>query len=359
MEGAAEAEILVVDDDHVMRTYVERVLQRAGFRCHLFENAHAALSFFGSGDHDVSLILSDIEMKPGMSGIEFLQTVKAVAPEIPVILLSGRYERFAAISAMKIGAADYLLKPAMPADIVELVRKHLPEPGAQLRMAVRSALTSVLQVLQLSGADPVVQLVPLLDSLGMGSFETLQHCQRVASFARVIGERHGLAAGALRDLEIGGLLHDIGHTAIPHNILLKQGTLTDEDKQMIRSHTLIGADLLSSIPGIGGQADVVRCHHERFDGTGYPLGISGHDIPLAARLAAVADALDRIWAGSGTHAGTTLSRTRQEVLSCSGTHFDPAVVESFMNVPDGELEDVRRRFADPVTSGAVLPALVQ
>ena len=346
---------MVVDDDPVMREYIEKVLERGGFSCTLLESGGAALSHLASTEDEVSLILSDMNMQ-GMSGVELLQTVKAVAPNIPFILISGLYERSDAIAALRIGAADYLLKPALPGDIVALVRKHLLSPGENeradaSRALLRRTLVKFLDTLKLSGGDPAIQLVPFFDTLGIKRFETLQHSQRVAAYSRLIGAEHGLDAEALAELEIGALLHDVGKAAIPHNVLMKPDSLNPDEWNVMRSHTLIGAELLAAIPGIGGEADIVRCHHEKVDGSGYPLGLVKDQIPQGARIFAVADALDAICSDRPYRRGVASSEARREIQRHSGTHFDPEVVASFLKLADRKLDEVRRRFPDAPDQG--------
>jgi response regulator RpfG family c-di-GMP phosphodiesterase len=345
MGGTGSANIVVVDDDELTRCYLESVLLPEGYRCSLFPGGKDVLSYLATAAHDVSLILSDIDM-PGMNGVELLQAVKRVAPEIPFILISGHYERSEATEALRLGASDYLLKTSQPTDIVTLLEKHLRKPGGLPQQAVRSALVRFLNKLKLSGGDTATHLVPLFDVLCIRRFETLQHSQRVAAYSRLVGAVHGLGEQALEELEIGALLHDIGKAAIPHNILMKPGSLTESEWKVMRCHTLIGAELLAAVPGIGGEADIVRFHHEKVDGTGYPLGLVKDQIPIGARVFAVADALDAICSDRPYRMGASLAEARREIEQCSGTHFDPDVVVSFRGVADAQLDEVRERFPD-------------
>ena len=345
MGGAGNANIVVVDDDPAVRRYMKEVLVREGYRCTLFASGNAALCFLASTPEPVSLILSDINM-PGMSGVELLQTVKVVWPETPFILISGLYERFEAVAALRIGAADYLLKPALPADVATLVTKHLRDPQDQRQQVVRSALARFLTTLRLSGGNTAAELVPLFDTLGLRRFETMQHSQRVAAYSRLIGTVHGLRKRALEELEIGALLHDIGKAAIPHNVLMKPDSLTEGEWRVMRSHTLIGAELLAAIPGIGAEADIVRCHHEKVNGTGYPLGLLKDQIPIGARIFAVADTLDAICSDRPYRLGASVTEARLEIEQSSGAHFDPDVVASFHRVTEAQLREVRARFPD-------------
>ena len=345
MDDSRSGCIFVVDDDETMRGYVREVLSLHGYSPLLFPSGNMALCHLATTQEDVRLIISDIGM-PGMSGVELLQTVKAVMPEIPFILLSGLYEKSIAVDALRMGATDYLLKPALPEDITALVRKHLRKPNHDSHAGVRRALASFLDTHRLSGGNSASLLVPLFEMLGIKRFETLQHSQRVAAFARLIGVRHGLGAQALQDLEIGALLHDIGKAAIPHNVLMKPCGFNDEEWRVMKTHALIGAELLASIPGITAEAEIVYCHHERVDGNGYPRGLTLEDIPLGARIFAVSDTLDAITSDRPYRPASSIASARREIGRVSGTDFDPLVVKTFRRISDREIEAIRKRFPD-------------
>jgi len=361
MAAPAEARIVVVDDDYVMREYLQNVLLRGGLGCTAgFESGNAALCYLASTPDTISLILSDINM-PGMSGVELLRTVKAVAPWIPLILISGLYERAEAVAAVHIGAAGYLLKPALPGEIASLVREHLrgalpdlPPPCEQkhgAQPAVHAAIAASLHTMRLPGGDPVASLVTLFATLGVRGSESLPHSQRVAAYSRLIGAEYGLGSEALEELEIGALLHDVGNAAIPHNLLVKPDKLTDDEWAVMKTHSPIGADLLNSIPDGNvdserAEVDIVRCHHEKVDGSGYPGGLVKDQIPILARIFAVADALDAICSDRPYRRGSPAEVARHEIDRSTGSHFDPAVVAAFRRVTDLQLEEVRRRFPD-------------
>ncbi len=345
MVGAGSGHIVVVDDEREMRDYLAEVLTLHGYRCLLFPDGNAALSHLATHGEAAALILSDINM-PGMSGFELLRTVKAVAPHLPFILLSGLYEQTLAIEALRSGATDYLLKPALPSEIVALIAKHLGRPGNETQLAVRRALIRFLHTLRLAGTAGAGQLAPLFDTLGIKRFETLQHSQRVAAYSRLIGTVHGLGEKALGELEVGALLHDIGKAAIPHNVLMKPGKLNTEEWRVMKTHAQIGAELLATVPGIAAEAEIVYCHHERVDGYGYPRGLSRDEIPVGARIFAVADTLDAITSDRPYRRALGLTQAREEVDRMNGTNFDRGVVASFHSVPDRALETVRFMYPD-------------
>jgi putative nucleotidyltransferase with HDIG domain len=283
---------------------------------------------------------------PGMNGIELLRTVRAVSPELPFILISGLCELSTAMDAMKVGASDYLLKPARQEDIVRLVTKYIVGHENLDRDVMVGALSEFLSVRCLSGGDRALRLAPLLEMLGLRRLETLQHSQRVAGFSRMIGEQAGLDAKELAALEIGALLHDVGKAGIPHNVLMKPGVLNDREWRVMKMHPVIGWELLKRIKGVREEADIVYAHHERFAGDGYPRGLVKSEIPVGARVFAIADTLDAMLSDRPYRQSRPLQEARREIDRVNGVQFDPDIVRSFQKVPDARIEQLRERFKD-------------
>ncbi len=341
--------VLVVEDDAIMREYLGEALTASGCACSTFADSAAALSYLASVQQPPDLVLSDISM-PGMSGMELLRTVRAVSPDLPFILISGLCELSTAIDAMRVGASDYLLKPARKEDIVRLVTKHIAgqtgtlDPNAQKGMV--KALADFLAARRLSGGDRASQLAPLLEMLGLKRLETLQHSQRVAGFSRLIGMAAALDSSELQALEIGALLHDIGKAGIPHNVLAKPAALNEKEWRVMKLHPVIGWELLSRIAGAREEADIVYSHHENYNGTGYPRGLLKEEIPIGARVFAIADTLDAIISDRPYRHGRPVTEAREEIARFAGAQFDPGIVECFDRVSDTGIEELRGRFRD-------------
>jgi putative nucleotidyltransferase with HDIG domain len=336
--------IAVVDDSVAICRYLSMLLTRRGYCCVTFTGAQSLLVHLALGERKPALIFSDINM-PGMNGLELLKAVRAKRPDLPFILLSGAYEEALALEALREGATDYLLKPATPDVIVELVQKHLV-PMRGRKAEVRRALAYCVENLRLSGGDPATLLVPLFDLLGLRRFETLQHSQRVAAYALLIADALGLPEHELCTLEIGALLHDIGKAAIPRNVLMKTGPLNEEEWRVMRMHPRIGFELISSIPGAARESEIAYCHHECMDGSGYPRGLAGEQIPLNARIFAVADTLDAICSDRSYRRGSSVAKARAEIARVAGAQFDSEVVAALGRVADADLAEVRARFPD-------------
>jgi HD-GYP domain-containing protein (c-di-GMP phosphodiesterase class II) len=172
---------------------------------------------------------------------------------------------------------------------------------------------------------------------------TGKHAERVAAYGLEIGAAAGMKLDDEPQIEFVFLLHDVGKVAIPDAILFKPDRLSAEEEALMRRHTVIGADIVADIAFLGSARDVIRFHHERWDGGGYPDGLSGEDIPLAARVFAVADALDAVTTDRPYRPGRSLAAARAEIYGGAGTQFDPAVVEAFRTVPDERLREIREQ----------------
>ncbi len=336
--------IIVVDDEEMMRQYLYDVLIRHGYDCKCFEGSLAALSYLADSGGSVRLMLTDISM-PGMDGMDLLRTVKTLSPETPVILISGLYELGLAIEALKGGAADYLLKPANPTDVIRLVDRHLRPDARNAQQALRAALNNFVRSRQGNGCD-VEDVQEIFDVLGFRRYETLQHSKRVAGYAALVGRRMGLEADQLSTLRLGSLLHDIGKIAVPHNVLMKPGPLNEAEWAVMRLHPRIGWELLSEFLELATEAEIVYAHHEHYDGGGYPRSLKGAEIPLGARIFAVADTLDAITSDRPYRKGRACGEALAEIQRHSGTQFEPLVVQAIAGIAQSELEAVRERYAD-------------
>jgi putative nucleotidyltransferase with HDIG domain len=332
--------VMVAEDDDLLRAFFQDLLTDNGYDCRSFSRCSKAMEYLAGPVRPPDLILSDINM-PGMNGLGFLRAARDVGCHSPFVLVSGSYEVPAALDALENGAADYLLKPASPEAILEMVAKHVnTSPGK----AVDASAYSSIERLSHHAAGP--QLLGLLNSLCHRRIETLQHSRRVAAYAALMAvsiastnEKSGVEPG---ELEIGALLHDIGKVGIPENVICKPGPLSSDEWRVIRMHPEIGFELLKAIPGLAGVAEIVYAHHESFDGTGYPLGKANDGIPLGARIFSVADAFDAMTSDRPYRKALSPVVARAEIKRLSGSQFDPLVVAHFLSIPDTDLEAIRQ-----------------
>ena len=333
-----------MDDEPSMREYLSEVLDQRGYECHAFSGGLAALSYLSGAEPAPDLILTDINM-PGMRGIDLLRNVKVVAPDLPVILISGLYELGLAIDALKMGAADYLLKPATPDDVIKLVAKHL-ETLTQSQHALAQQALRRFTSFRNPNRPVGEQVQELFEALGFKRYETMQHSKRVAAYATLLGKACGLGREELNHLELGALLHDIGKITTPHNVLLKSGPLDEDQWVAMRLHPRIGAELLGEFPELQQEAEIVHSHHERFDGKGYPRGDRSEQIPIGARIFSIVDTFDAITSDRPYRAGQSIPIALEEIRNQRATQFDPRLVDIFLKMQESELESIRRAYPD-------------
>ena len=173
---------------------------------------------------------------------------------------------------------------------------------------------------------------------------TGRHAERVAAYGLAIAENYGIRLGDEPQIEFGFLLHDVGKVAVPDAILFKPGPLTAAERLVMQQHPVTGSEIVRDIDFLGAARDVIRSHHERWDGAGYPDNLAGEDIPLYARVFAVADTLDALTTRRPYREASSIEEARATIDLASGTHFDPDVVEAFREMPDEKIEELRRRI---------------
>src|SRR5215211_7188590 len=344
---ACPARLLVADDDAAVRSVLADMLC-AEYECEAVGSAEEALGLLESGEFQ--LVLSDIAM-PGMSGLELIPRVRALSPDALVIVVSGSQEIESAVEALHAGAFDYVFKPFDLEHIQFAARRALEH---QRLLAAKRGYETYLERMieqrteELDGALRSCEcayrmtLKALVAALETRDSETHGHSERVVNFSLRLGQELGLTTEQMRSLEFGSLLHDIGKIGVPDAILRKPAKLTEEEWVRMREHPLHGQKIIGGIEFLEGASRVVAQHHERWDGTGYPLGLGGEGIDPCARIFAVADAFDAITSDRVYRTGRTYEAALEELESCAGTQFDPRVVEAFRRVSRQEWERLRR-----------------
>jgi response regulator RpfG family c-di-GMP phosphodiesterase len=345
------ARILVADDEPEIRHVLSDLLSPL-YECEAVGSAEEALALLHDGVYD--LVISDI-MMGGMSGLELIPRVRELAPDTVVIMISGVQTVESAINALRAGAFDYVMKPFdlhhVEAAVSRALEHHflrvekrryetyLEEMVAQRTEELDGALRSL-------GDAYRTTLKALTAALETRDSETHGHSERVVNFSLRLGQELGLNAEQKRSLEFGSLLHDIGKIGVPDAILRKPAKLTEEEWVRMREHPLHGQKILRGIEFLEGAARVVAQHHEKWDGTGYPLGLRGAQIDLNARIFAVADAFDAITSDRVYRKGRGYEEALAELDEYSGRQFDPRIVEAFRSVPREEWDEIRRRSLD-------------
>ncbi len=341
--------VLIVDDDRQVRRVLGEFFAANGYKCHIATNGQEGLQTFDA--ERPPLTVTDMNM-PVMDGLELLRQARAMEPDAAVLVLTGMADVQTAVESLKYGAYDFILKPVNMDELLIAAERALEhrqllierrEYHALLEQRVSEAtrdLAATLRELEETYRTTLEALGSAIDTRDLG---THAHSRRVRGYSLAIARAHGMPDAEMRDLEHGVLLHDIGKIGIPDAILLKPGPLTPAEWKIMRTHPSVGRDLVAKIPFLRGAVPVVYHHHERWDGLGYPLGLKGEAIPLGARIFAVADAFDAMTFDRPYSRAIDLDAARAEVQRSASSHFDPAVVESFMAVPLELLEEIRRR----------------
>jgi len=344
--------ILIVDDE-VEITEILADLLSEEYECIRAGSAEEALTRLQ--ESNFQLVISDITM-PGMSGLDMIPHVKEIAPDTVVVMISGMQTVESAIGALRLGAFDYLMKPFDLRQVEAVVKRalehhdlvvakqryenHLEELVEQRTIELDKALNS-LEAAYRSTLKALTAALETRDS------ETHGHSERVVTYSLRLGREYGLSSDEMKALEFGSLLHDIGKIGVPDSILRKPAKLTEEEWVRMREHPLHGQQILRGIEFLQGASRVVAQHHEKWDGTGYPLGLRKEEIDICARIFSVADALDAITSDRVYRRGKSYEAASQELDDWAGRQFDPKVVEAFHRVPKEDWEELHRQSLMP------------
>src|SRR5437660_527876 len=343
--------ILVVDDEEPIREIISSMLNGVGYKTRQAATGMEALHILKtSGESE--LMLSDLMMAE-LDGIALLERSKEKYPDMPVIMVTAVHDISVALAAIRNGAYDYLLKPFEREQLLATVSRALENRRLKLenrtyQTNLESLVAARTQQLQAALRDLErsydITLQALGDALDLKDRETEGHSRRVTAFTMAIARAMGLTAEQIRVIARGAFLHDIGKMAIPDAILNKPGALTPDEVGIMREHSYHGYQIVKKIPFLQEAAEIVYAHQERFDGTGYPRGLKGEQIPLGARMFAVADTLDAITSDRPYRPAQTLTAAREEIQRWSGRQFDPEVVKTILSMPENILEDLRKEI---------------
>lgn len=323
------ARCLIVDDEPALRTVLRRLMTAEGFECDEAGSGLDAVALLET--QPVPLVLTDFHM-PGMDGGELLRIVQERWPGTAVVMITAVSDVNVAVRCLDSGALDYLTKPFSTEEVRARVLQAL-EKRRLLRdnEAYRTQLEErVAQQSRQYEELFLASLQSLADALEVKDSYTWGHSTRVSRYAIGIAHELGVDAALLEQLELGSRLHDIGKIGVRESVLNKQGPLTDAEYAHVMEHPVIGwrllAPLLRDMPHA---LAVVRSHHERYDGNGTPDRLSTIEIPLAARITAVADSFDAMTSGRSYRDGMSVERAVDELRRCAGTQFDPQCVAAF------------------------------
>lgn len=345
MDGLDQREtVLIVDDEEQIRKVLHRLLTRAGYNCQVASDAAEAKALLKQSDF--SAVLTDMTM-PGESGLDLVMHVAEEYPDTATVMVTGSDDSRLAESAMEVGAYGYIVKPFETNEILislsnalrrlaleishrehrERLEQTVKERTSELWGAI-AQLEAAEQELRHSREETVKRLSLAAE---FRDREMGNHISRMSRYCGLIAERAGMDMDQVDLVRIASVMHDVGKIGIPDKILLKPGPLTDDERQVMQQHADIGHQILSgsSSPLLQYAASIALTHHEKYDGTGYPSGLKGEDIPIEGRIAAIADVFDALTSNRVYKKAFPIGKALDIMREDSGGHFDPELLDAF------------------------------
>lgn len=345
--------ILFIDDELPVRTAFARTLRRQGLEVDLAGTHEEALELASKTPYAV--IATDYRM-PDTDGLTLSADLQKLQPLASFMLVSGECDLSLAVEAVNEHGIGFLVtKPWDGTELTALMHRAVTahqERALQARLqqsSIENNRTFEDQKRRLQEAverSEVFLADILLGALDLRNHETRAHCRRVATYARMLAEATGASETLKRHIYQGALLHDVGKIGVPDKILLKPGPLDPDEWAIMRQHCEMGAKLLEGFDALAEARDIVLQHHERWDGAGYPMGLRGKAICFGARIFAVVDALDAMLSDRPYRKAMTFEAALKQIVTNSGTQFDPEIVDAFLRIPRETWLEVRKTFSD-------------
>jgi putative two-component system response regulator len=352
--------ILVVDDEDSIRRILSRLLRRNGYICETAADADEAMRLLQ--ETEFALVLTDVDM-PGSSGLDLITEIARDFPDTATVMVTGMDDAQLANTALDIGAYGYIIKPFQPNEILINVSNAIRR--RRLEMETRTHRIRLEQMVKDRTADLWDAIARLeraerdlrtsreetIERLAIAAEfrhdETAQHIQRMSRYCALLARNAGMDSERSETIRVASLMHDVGKIGIPDYILLKPGPLTPDERAIMQQHTDIGFRILagSSSELLATAADIAWTHHERVDGSGYPRGLKGDAIPIEGRIAAIADVFDALSSDRAYKTAFSLVTAVEGMRKARGTHFDPELLDVFLNSIDEVLE-IKEQYAD-------------
>jgi putative two-component system response regulator len=336
---ATRERILIVDDEPQIRGLVRRLLERAGYSCETAESAAAADTLLAENTYE--LLLADLQM-PGESGLDLLSRVLPTRREMAAIMITGVDDPQLAEAALTLGAYGYIVKPFSPTELsiqvlnalrrrnLELAQRQEREVLERTVLARTVELRRAVDDLKRSEEETARRLAAAVEAR---DHETAAHIERVGDYSALVAQRLGLADELCELIRRASTLHDVGKIGVADGILLKPGPLTPGERREMEKHAQIGHDILagSELDLLELAAKIAATHHERVDGTGYPRGLAGDEIPLEGRIVAVVDVYDALTSDRPYRGALGHAEAISLLRKGRGRQFDPIVVDAFLD----------------------------
>ena len=314
--------VLVIEDDIPYANMLKVGLDHYNY------NTHVAYSLTGGLDilkqHRVDIILSNVSL-PGINGVEVTKKIENLVLGIPVVLLTGMSNLTAVKNALRNGASDYLVKPIKIEELPVVIERNLERKKLESKRLQENTSDILLKALR-----ALMRALDAKDRYSSG------HSQRVVKLAMLMADELKLDDEDRYKLQLSAFLHDIGKIGMPDSILKKADSLEDYELNKAKDHPIIGSKIISEIEELSEVASIVRHHHERFDGTGYPDGLKGDAIPFFSRILAILDAYEALVSDRVYRKAITTSEAIKEIQDNSGLQFDPFLVKAFSKIIQSE-----------------------
>jgi putative two-component system response regulator len=333
------ARVLIVDDDRHIRELVRRLLERAGYACSTAENGAQAQQLLDARPFE--LMVCDLQM-PGESGLDVISHVRATYPDTAAIMVTGVDDERLAGHALALGAYGYIVKPFSSTDLsiqvlnalrrrqLEIAQRHERERLEHMVEERTGELQRAVDDLKRSEEETVRRLAAAVEAR---DHETAEHIERVGDYSALVAQSLGLSDDQCELIRRSSTLHDVGKIGVADEILLKPGPLTPAERVAMQRHAKIGHDILSGskLDLLELAATIAWTHHERVDGTGYPRGLAGSEIPLEGRIVAVVDVYDALTSDRPYRSALSHENALALMLTGKGTQFDAIVLDAFLS----------------------------
>lgn len=335
-----KAAILIVEDELGSRDALRMILSPFN-TVYTAENGQKAMEILS--EKKVDLVTLDLKL-PGLQGTDLLRDIKRQKPDVEAIIITGYGTLKSAVHGIRYGAADYLLKPFNVTELLTVINRTL-EKKRRLD-SLRNFLSN------LAGAeykdDDYLQFIRVLaNTLESKDRYTYHHSARVSIYANLIAERLNLPVEEKKELEVGAFLHDIGKVGVDNQIILKESKLAEPEFEAVKKHTEIGVHLIAPLGLSPDVISIIRHHHERYDGKGYPNGLKGEEVPFLARIIGLVESFDAMVADRPYRKALPLQTVVKELKQCAGTQFDPVLVNTLIEIIVEKGSEILPEAIDP------------
>jgi len=347
LQSLENSTILIVDDQSTSRTILSQVIRGISPSIKVVEKSNPESALEWAAQNIADLVFVDFLM-PRMNGIDFIRLIKMLPDytSVPVVMITVKKDAETRYAALDVGVADFLSKPVDAYECMARCKNLLTMRKQHLILQNRSDLLENkvrLAIAEISAREQET-LMRLARTGEYKDYDTAMHLQRMALYSKVIAEAAGFSEDDANMIELSSPLHDLGKIGIPDHILLKEGALNADETKVMREHPIIGYEILQNSPSkylqMGGE--IALAHHERYDGSGYPYQLKGDQIPLSARIVAIADVLDALTSKRPYKEAWSMDKAFEYIEAESGKHFDPHLAALTISIRE-KIEAVTNR----------------